>query len=58
MIIIIDCNKFQSYSNPGIQGLLKAGECTCNLGPGCMLSYHLSLKGKLQEVCSILYTLQ
>lgn len=56
MIIIIDCNKFQSHSNPGIQGLFEAGECTCNLGPGCMFSHHLSLKCELQEVCSILYT--
>ena len=24
MIIIIDCNKFQSHSNPGIQGLFEA----------------------------------
>lgn len=56
MIIIIDCNKFQSRSNPGIQGLFEAGECACNPGPGCMFSHHLSLKGELQEVCSILYT--
>ena len=38
MIIIIDCNKFQSRSNPGIQGLFEAGECACNPGPGCMFS--------------------
>lgn len=52
MIIIIDCNRFQSHSNPGIQGPCEGGEGTCDLGLGCSFSHHLSLKYELQEVCS------
>ena len=50
MIIIIDCNRFQSHSNLGIQGPCNDEESTCDLGLGCLFSHHLFLKYEPQEV--------